>query len=87
MAGAATTLTGGNSAEAEIHYSGIVNIKLSGREQASFPLSNGASLVFYLLGDIPSFCHSSALALESLGGLALGAAGLLASRKRRVGDD
>jgi len=55
MAGAATTLTGGNSAEAEIHYSGIVNIKLSGLAQASLPLSNGASLAFYLFGGLPSF--------------------------------
>src|SRR5438094_5338761 len=35
-----------SSAEAEIHYSGNVAIKLIGNEQASLPLSNGASLVF-----------------------------------------
>src|SRR5215831_745565 len=35
-----------SSAEAEIHYSGNVAIKLIGDAQASLPLSNGASLVF-----------------------------------------
>jgi hypothetical protein len=35
-----------SSAEAEIHYSGDVSIKLTGNAQASLPLSNGASLVF-----------------------------------------
>lgn len=35
-----------SSAEAEIHYSGNVSIKLAGNAQASLPLSNGASLVF-----------------------------------------
>ena len=50
MAGAATTLTGGNSAEAEIHYSGLQLVKLSGFAQASLPISNGASLVFHNFG-------------------------------------
>jgi hypothetical protein len=45
-AGAASALTCANSAEAEIHYSGHVFIKLTGNAQASLPLSNGASLVF-----------------------------------------
>jgi hypothetical protein len=35
-----------SSAEAEIHYSGLVNIALTGNAQASLPLSNGASLFF-----------------------------------------
>jgi hypothetical protein len=35
-----------SSAEAEIHYSGNVSIKLTGNAQASLPLSNGVSLVF-----------------------------------------
>jgi len=35
-----------SSAEAEIHYSGDVSIKLTGNAQASLPLSNGVSLVF-----------------------------------------
>jgi MYXO-CTERM domain-containing protein len=35
-----------SNAEAEIHYSGNVSIKLTGNAQASLPLSNGASLVF-----------------------------------------
>jgi hypothetical protein len=45
-AGVASALGVSPSAEAEIHYSGIVNIKLTGNAQASLPLSNGASLVF-----------------------------------------
>jgi MYXO-CTERM domain-containing protein len=45
-AGAASALACANSAEAEIHYSGNVFIKLTGNAQASLPLSNGASLVF-----------------------------------------
>src|ERR1051326_3620135 len=35
-----------SSAEAEIHYSGDVSVRLTGNAQASLPLSNGASLVF-----------------------------------------
>jgi hypothetical protein len=45
-AGAATALTCANSAEAEIHYSGEVHIKVGSNSQASLPLSNGASLLF-----------------------------------------
>jgi hypothetical protein len=45
-AGAASALSCVNSAEAEIHYSGDVSIKLTGNAQATLPLSNGASLVF-----------------------------------------
>jgi len=45
-AGAASALTCANSAEAEIHYSGPVFIKLAGNARASLPLSNGASLYF-----------------------------------------
>ena len=45
-AAAASTLAGAGSAEAEIHYSGNVAIKLTGNAQASLPLSNGVSLVF-----------------------------------------
>jgi hypothetical protein len=45
-AAAASTFVGAGSAEAEIHYSGNVSIKLTGNAQASLPLSNGASLVF-----------------------------------------
>ena len=45
-AGAASAMTCANSAEAEIHYSGNVFIKLTGNAQASLPLSNGASLAF-----------------------------------------
>ena len=35
-----------SSAEAEIHYSGDVSVRLTGNAQATLPLSNGASLVF-----------------------------------------
>jgi hypothetical protein len=45
-AGVASAFGLSSSAEAEIHYSGIVNIKLTGNAQASLPLSNGASLFF-----------------------------------------
>ena len=45
-AAAASTFAGAGSAEAEIHYSGNVSIKLTGNAQASLPLSKGASLVF-----------------------------------------
>src|SRR6266513_2471733 len=45
-AGVASAFGLSSSAEAEIHYSGNVLIKLTGNAQASLPLSNGASLVF-----------------------------------------
>ena len=45
-AAAASTFAGAGSAEAEIHYSGDVSIKLSSNAQASLPLSKGASLLF-----------------------------------------
>src|SRR5437773_5501374 len=45
-AGVASAFGLSASAEAEIHYSGNVSIKLAGNAQASLPLSNGASLVF-----------------------------------------
>src|SRR5262245_12848468 len=45
-AGVASAFGLSSSAEAEIHYSGNVFIKLTGNAQASHPLSNGASLVF-----------------------------------------
>lgn len=45
-AGVASAFGFSPSAEAEIHYSGNVSIKLTGNAQASLPLSNGASLVF-----------------------------------------
>lgn len=43
-AGAASALTCANSAEAEIHYSGPINVWLTRNAHASLPLSNGASL-------------------------------------------
>ena len=45
-AGVASAFGLSSTAEAEIHYSGDVSIKLTGNAQASLPLSNGASLVF-----------------------------------------
>jgi hypothetical protein len=45
-AAAASSFAGAGSAEAEIHYSGNVDIQLTGNARASLPLSNGASLVF-----------------------------------------
>jgi hypothetical protein len=45
-AGVASALGFSPSAEAEIHYSGNVVIRLTGNAHASLPLSNGASLVF-----------------------------------------
>src|ERR1044071_10356509 len=45
-AGVASAFGLSSSAEAEIHYSGNVSIRLTGNAQASLPLSNGASLVF-----------------------------------------
>jgi hypothetical protein len=45
-AAAASSFAGAGSAEAEIHYSGEVFIKLIGNARSSLPLSNGASLVF-----------------------------------------
>ena len=45
-AGVASAFGFSSSAEAEIHYSDIVNIKLTGNARASLPLSNGASLFF-----------------------------------------
>src|SRR5712675_39541 len=45
-AGVASAFGLSSSAEAEIHYSGNVSIKLTGNARASLPLSNGASLVF-----------------------------------------
>ena len=49
-AGAATTLACAHSAEAEIHYSGQLLVKLAGNAQASLPLSGGASLLFENFG-------------------------------------
>src|SRR6266446_5607960 len=45
-AGVASAFGLSSRAEAEIHYSGDVSIKLTGNAQASLPLSNGASLEF-----------------------------------------
>jgi hypothetical protein len=45
-AGVASAFGLSSNAEAEIHYSGDVSIKLTGNAHASLPLSNGASLEF-----------------------------------------
>jgi hypothetical protein len=46
MAGAATSLAGLASAEAEIHYSGHIGHQFKGDTNASFPLQDGARLIF-----------------------------------------
>ena len=46
MAGAATSLVGLASAEAEIHYSGHIGRQFKGNHDASFPLQDGARLIF-----------------------------------------
>jgi hypothetical protein len=46
LAGAATSLTGVASAEAEIHYSGRIDHRFTGHTGATFPLDNGAHLAF-----------------------------------------
>jgi hypothetical protein len=45
-AGVASAFGLSSTAEAEIHYSGNVLIRLTGNARATLPLSNGASLVF-----------------------------------------
>ena len=45
-AGVAGAVGLSSTAEAEIHYSGDVSVRLTGNAQANLPLSNGASLVF-----------------------------------------
>ena len=45
-AGVASAFGLSSSAEAEIHYSGNVFIKLTGNARATLPLNNGASLEF-----------------------------------------
>jgi len=45
-AAAASTFAGASSSEAEIHYSGPINVSLTRNAHANLPLSNGASLVF-----------------------------------------
>ena len=57
-AGAASALACGTSAEAEIHYSGNVSIKLIGDAQATLPLSNGASLYFKNSHGIDTFTQT-----------------------------
>jgi hypothetical protein len=45
-AGAATALAGSNSAEATIHYSGIINYRFSGESVHTFQLVPGAGIAF-----------------------------------------
>jgi len=47
VAGAATSLVGLATAEAEIHYSGPVNFRFKRTLNHNFPLENGASLDFF----------------------------------------
>jgi hypothetical protein len=55
-AGIATSLVGANSAEATIHYSGIINQVFDGcdRERATFPLDQAGN--FFRLRDSVEFC-------------------------------
>ncbi len=46
VAGAATSLAGLATAEAEIHYSGPLNVPLKGNINQAFPLANGAVIGF-----------------------------------------
>ncbi|HEY2714413.1 MAG TPA: hypothetical protein VGI60_18020 [Chthoniobacterales bacterium] len=69
MAGAATSLAGLASAEAEIHYSGHIDHRFTGHNHAAFPLQDGARLVFshQLRGsNNRGFAH---LAIEGTAGL------------------
>ena len=54
-AGAATALSGATSAEAEIHYSGVINAKFRDFDNTvkSFALGDDAKLVFLLGYDVP----------------------------------
>ncbi len=66
MAGAATSLAGLPSAEAEIHYSGHIGHQFKGNTNANFPLQDGARLIFShaLRGSTRGFAH---LALRGSG--------------------
>jgi hypothetical protein len=67
MAGAATSLAGLASAEAEIHYSGRIDHQFKDNTNASFPLQDGAHLIFShaLRVSNRGFAH---LALKGSGG-------------------
>ena len=59
-AGVASAFGLSSSAEAEIHYSGNVFIKLTGNAKASLPLSNGASLFLETFSEeVPSYRTST----------------------------
>jgi len=68
MAGAATSLAGLASAEAEIHYSGHIDHRFTGDAHAGFPLQDGARLIFSheLRAPDRGFAH---LAIEGSAGL------------------
>ena len=51
VAGAATSLAGLATAEAEIHYSGPVDFRFTGTLFHQFPLDNGASLSFHRIDE------------------------------------
>lgn len=61
LAGAATSLAGLASAEAEIHYSGPINHHFTGNEGATFPLQDGAHIGFQhsLRGSNRGYAHLS----------------------------
>ena len=51
VAGAATSLVGLATAEADIHYSGTLNVPFTGSAGQAFALDNGASLAFNRIDD------------------------------------
>src|SRR5215472_13817227 len=55
-----------SSAEAEIHYSGNVNIRLTGNSRASLPLSNGASLLFRNIARADTFLQDFFFAIKGV---------------------
>ncbi len=59
VAGAATSLAGLATAEAEIHYSGTLNARFTGTRNMNFPLDNGAALNFLRIdeGDGKGYAH------------------------------
>src|SRR5262245_37913568 len=65
-AAAASTFAGVGSAEAEIHYSGYVAVKLSGNAHASLPLSNGASLFFRNSRGVDTFTQTFTLQIKGV---------------------
>lgn len=59
-AAAGTALGGATSAEAEIHYSGVLNMKFNGSSESDhLALDNGASLFFRHVEDLAEYVFST----------------------------